>query len=424
VPLAISSSPGQSRAALTGKIQRLSQENTARREVLNYAGLLVEELSRILAEWAPAGLCGNQEEDRKLAAALEELTREFGHLWQHMTPRSKILARPIVRRMRSLVRGLPADRLPVSSRNLLAFDQVNGRELPSPDDITNAPTVDDQGFPDWDELGGMWSRLERYTILRQLGSGGMSTVYLAHDNLLAQDVALKLMHEGLRGEPGMFARFRRETALARELRHPNICPVFDMGELEATCYISMKYIDGVTLKRRIADNGALEACELVNTARQILLGLAAAHRILVHRDLKPQNIMFDREGCAYLLDFGLACARVDPVSAPGKLIGTPGYAAPEQIEGKIADTRSDLYSFGVILFEMATGLPPFRACTVQDVLRLHLTADPPRPSSLKDGLPAGLDRLILSLLFKRPDSRPRTAEEVLSTLCSSVATRP
>jgi serine/threonine protein kinase len=383
--------------------------------------LLVEQLSRILAEWAPAGLCGNQEEDRKLAAALEELMKEFGHLWQHMTPQSRILVKPIVRQMRSLVRGLPAGRLPVTSRNLLGFDGSNGDESLSPHGITNAPTVDDQGFPDWDELRGMWSSLERYTILRQIGSGGMSTVYLAHDNLLAQEVALKLMHRGLRGEPGMLARFRRETALARELRHPNICPVFDMGELEATCYISMKYIDGITLKRRIAENGALETCELVNTASQVLLGLAAAHRILVHRDLKPQNIMFDREGCGYLLDFGLACARIDAASAPGRLIGTPGYVAPEQIEGKIADTRSDLYSFGVILFEMATGQPPFRARTIEDILRMHMTTDPPRPSSLRSGLPAGLDQLILSLLAKRPDNRPRTAEEVLRTLCSSAA---
>jgi len=254
----------------------------------------------------------------------------------------------------------------------------------------------------------------RYTMVRELGNGGMSTVHLAYDNLLQQNVALKVMRPGLYSEPGMLDHFRRETALARELNHPNICPVFDLIEAWNSCCISMKFIDGITLMELIRTHAPFCLTRILEITHQILEGLVAAHRVLVHRDLKPQNIMIDRSEHVYLLDFGLASKSCECNEASrGKMVGSPGYMAPEQLEGKQAGPSADFHSLGVILFEMTTGYSPFSS-NANDRLQEALLDDlPPRPSRIRPDLLPYMDDFIVSLLANRAEERPQSAGEVL-----------
>jgi serine/threonine protein kinase len=186
----------------------------------------------------------------------------------------------------------------------------------------------------------------------------------------------------------------------------------------------MKYIDGITLKDRIREARGIKTLEFLDIARQILYGLTTAHQFLIHRDLKPQNIMLDRQGHAYILDFGLAYLPEDKESGfSPRTEGTPAYMSPEQIEGRTVDHRSDLYSLGVIFFEMLTGELPFSANTVQELHSKQQNALPPRPSALRSGVASNVDNLILSLLAKAPAERPLSAQAVLNALNEGM-TRP
>ncbi|MFQ5742436.1 MAG: protein kinase [Acidobacteriota bacterium] len=266
---------------------------------------------------------------------------------------------------------------------------------------------------------GMAAISDRFTIIREVGHGAMGYVALARDNLLNQEVALKVLARHLYEDAGMVLRFKRETALARELHHPNICPVYDLLEEKGYYYIAMKYIDGVTLKERLAESGPLGIADLQNVGCQILRALSEAHHYLIHRDIKPQNIMLDGRQRAYLTDFGLACRPPEAGEThTGVLVGTPGYMAPEQIEGQVVDQRSDLYAFGAVLYEMATGERVFEGNSIQELLRKHVSEPPPRPSELRPDIPGEIEDLILELLEKNPDGRPPSAVAVLSRLGS------
>jgi len=200
----------------------------------------------------------------------------------------------------------------------------------------------------------------RYEIIEELGAGGMGCVYRAFDRKIGEEVALKLLKEAIAADPRIVERFRNELKTARKIRHANVCGMFDLGEEGDTLFISMEYVRGEDLKSLLKRTEKLTVGKAVSVGRQVAEGLAEAHKLgVVHRDLKPGNIMIDREGNARVMDFGIArTLSAAGTTAEGVIIGTPEYMSPEQVEGKPADPRSDLYALGVILYEMVTGRPP------------------------------------------------------------------
>src|SRR5579864_9553485 len=204
----------------------------------------------------------------------------------------------------------------------------------------------------------------RYRILTLLGRGGMGEVYRATDLTLGQSVALKFLPENASHNQRLLERFHGEVRVARLVSHPNVCRVYDIGEVEGMPFISMEYVDGEDLASLLTRIGRLPADKAIETARRICAGLAAAHdRGIIHRDLKPQNIMLDRRGEVMIMDFGLA-AIADQLSGAEVRNGTPAYMAPEQLKGSEVTTRSDIYALGLVLYEIFTGKKPYDAKTV------------------------------------------------------------
>ena len=214
----------------------------------------------------------------------------------------------------------------------------------------------------------------RYRLSSKLGSGGMSTVYLAQDEVLDRPVAVKLLHREISEEADQLERFRREARAAARLSHPNLVSVIDAGEDEGRPYIVFEYVEGDTLKKLITDNGGLEIDEAVAYAIEIGRGLIAAHgRKLIHRDVKPQNVLIDLDGRAKVTDFGIARSLgTEGMTATGRVLGTTDYVSPEQAMGEVVDERSDVYSLGIVLYEMLTGDVPFRAETQIGVAMKHV----------------------------------------------------
>src|SRR5204863_585047 len=219
----------------------------------------------------------------------------------------------------------------------------------------------------------------RYRLESKLGSGGMSTVYLATDEVLDRSVAIKLLHREISEEADQLERFRREARSAARLSHPNLVGVIDAGEDDGRPYIVFEYIDGRTLKRRIQEEGPLPVDEAVAYGIEIGRGLTAAHaRKLVHRDVKPQNVLIDPDGRAKVTDFGIARSLEQKgMTATGRVLGTTDYVSPEQAMGEDVDERSDVYSLGVVLYEMLTGEVPFRAETQVGVAMKHVNEPMP-----------------------------------------------
>ena len=219
----------------------------------------------------------------------------------------------------------------------------------------------------------------RYRLESKLGSGGMSTVYLANDEVLDRPVAVKLLHREISEEADQLERFRREARSAARLSHPNLVGVIDAGEDDGRPYIVFEYIDGRTLKRRLQEEGPLPVDEAVAYAIEIGRGLTAAHaRKLVHRDVKPQNVLIDPDGRAKVTDFGIARSLEQKgMTATGRVLGTTDYVSPEQAMGEDVDERSDVYSLGVVLYEMLTGDVPFQAETQVGVAMKHVNEPMP-----------------------------------------------
>jgi serine/threonine-protein kinase len=256
----------------------------------------------------------------------------------------------------------------------------------------------------------------RYRIIGLLGRGGMGEVYRADDLKLSQPVALKFLPEKLAGDKAMLDRFHREVRIARQISHPNVCRVFDIGEVDGQHFLSMEYIDGedlATLLRRI---GRLPADKAVEIASQLCGGLAAAHQEgVLHRDLKPANVMIDGRGRAKITDFGLA-GLAEEFEGHELRAGTPAYMAPEQLAGKEVTTRSDIYSLGLVLYEIFTGKKVFQASTLEDLMRQREASRPPSISDHVKEVDPLVERVILRCLEPEPQSRPSSVAQVAAAL--------
>src|ERR671932_1346717 len=253
----------------------------------------------------------------------------------------------------------------------------------------------------------------RYRILRKLGTGGMANVYLAEDQELGRRVAIKILDERHAADEQFVERFRREAKNAAGLSHPNIVSIYDRGEAEGTYYIAMEYLDGRSLKELIVSRGPTPIAVAIDYTRQILNAIGFAHRNgIVHRDIKPHNVLVDGDGRLKVTDFGIARAGASQMTEAGSIIGTAQYLSPEQARGAPVDHRSDLYSVGIVLYEMLTGQVPFTGDTPLEIAMKHLAAVPTPPSELRPEIPHDLDLIVLRALAKEPEDRYQSAEEM------------
>lgn len=257
--------------------------------------------------------------------------------------------------------------------------------------------------------------LDGYEVMDTIGEGSYGKVLRVRNTSFGEIFAMKVLAE--RPDEAALERFHREVAVGRDLQHPNVTRVVGFGDYKGAPYLVMEFLDGETLRSRM-DRGTLSVDEAVGIASQVAQGLAAAHaRRVIHRDLKPENLMLLPDGTVKIMDFGVA--RVldgRKLTATGTALGTPHYMSPEHLRATMMDGRSDLYSLGVILFEMLTGSVPFPGEDTYSVLAAHLAQEPPQPSDLRPEVPEWLDDVVVTLLEKDPAGRPGSAEEVVREL--------
>jgi serine/threonine-protein kinase len=258
----------------------------------------------------------------------------------------------------------------------------------------------------------------RYRLEAKLGSGGMSTVYLASDDTLDRPVAVKVMHREMSEQEDQLQRFRQEARAVAKLTHPNVVSVIDAGEDGGYPYIVFEYVKGETLKQRIGRVGALDTQEAIAYAIEVARGLGVAHaRNMVHRDIKPQNVLIDEEGRAKLTDFGISRQlEQDGVTATGRVLGTTDYVAPEQAMGKAVDPRSDIYSLGVVLYEMLVGQVPFHADSQVGVAMKHVNEELPDVQRRRPEASAAVALVVERATAKNPDERYQTIGEMIDDL--------
>src|SRR5712691_7901473 len=232
----------------------------------------------------------------------------------------------------------------------------------------------------------------------------MATVYLAEDQELGRRVAIKLLDERHSQDEQFVERFRREAKNAAGLSHPNIVSIYDRGEAEGTYYIAMEYLEGRTLKELLVSRGPTPIPVAIDYTRQTLAGVGFAHRHgIVHRDIKPHNVIVAPDGRLKVTDFGIARSGTSQMTETGSIIGTAQYLSPEQAKGAPVDQRSDIYSIGIVLFEMLTGSVPFTGDTPLEIAMKHLSAVPEPPSKKRPEVPRDLDLVVLRALAKNPD---------------------
>lgn len=267
---------------------------------------------------------------------------------------------------------------------------------------------------------------DRYELGHQIGSGGMATVYLAYDTVLDREVAVKVLAERFAADQAFVERFRREASAAAGLNHPNIVAVYDRGEAEGTYYIVMEYLKGPDLKRVIRDQGPLDPAVAVDNALQILSALSAAHAAgIIHRDIKPQNVMVGEDGRLRVADFGIARADADQqMTEAGSVIGTAQYLSPEQAQGEETTAASDTYAVGIVLYEMLTGRVPFDGDRPVTVAMKQINEPPVPPRVFAQGIPPELDAVVMKALSKRPEDRYTSAEDFTAALLDVRAEMP
>jgi beta-lactam-binding protein with PASTA domain len=267
----------------------------------------------------------------------------------------------------------------------------------------------------------------RYLVESRIARGGMATVYRALDRRLDREIALKVMHDHLAVDDGFVSRFVREARAAARLSHPNVVQVFDQGADDKALYLAMEYLPGRTLRDVLTERGALTPRESVSVLEPVLGALGAAHRAgIVHRDVKPENVILTDDGRIKVADFGLAGAITGPISSSvsGELLGTVAYLSPEQVSRGVADARADVYAAGIMLFELLTGKQPF---TGDDPLRVafrHVQEVVPAPTSVSPELPYAFDDVVLRATSRNPDERPANATELLADLHAALAQVP
>ncbi|MFC2156256.1 protein kinase [Acidobacteriota bacterium] len=259
---------------------------------------------------------------------------------------------------------------------------------------------------------------ERYEIIEELGKGGMGQVYRVEDKSTREEIALKLIKSKIASDSETIERFRNELTIARKIRHKNICGMYDLGEYCGAHFITMEYVPGQDLGGLIRQSGRLAIPTAISLAKQVCEGLTEAHKLrVVHRDLKPSNIMIDKEGHARIMDFGIARSiEGKGITGAGIMIGTPEYMSPEQVEAKDVDQRSDIYSLGIILYEMTTGQLPFKGETSFSVGIKQKSEIPKDPREINPQIPEALSLLILKCLEKDKQNRYQRAEDVFGEL--------
>ncbi|MFQ3674309.1 MAG: serine/threonine-protein kinase, partial [Aggregatilineales bacterium] len=263
----------------------------------------------------------------------------------------------------------------------------------------------------------------QYILEDQVGKGGMATVYRARHARLERHVAIKIMHTVFLQDDSFRARFEREAQIVAKLEHPHIVPIYDYSEHNGSPYLVMKYIEGVTLKQLMLKTH-LTLQDILRLMRTLADALDYAHRQgVLHRDLKPSNILIDREGRPYLTDFGLArMAQVgESTISHDMMLGTPFYVSPEQAQGQRDLTSlTDIYSFGVILYELITGIVPFAGDSAYAIVHAHIYAAPEPPSEKNPTLPKALDAVLLKALAKRPEDRYPTATDLMDAFAAAI----
>jgi serine/threonine-protein kinase len=261
---------------------------------------------------------------------------------------------------------------------------------------------------------------QRFEILSVLGAGGMGIVYKARDRELDDLVALKMLRRDLLGDRTQLERLKSEIKLARKITHPNVLRTHDFGDIDGVPYISMEYVRGVTLRYLLDQTSRLPYSAGLRLAKQLCAGLGAAHAVgVLHRDIKPENLILEPTGNAKLMDFGIArpIDRLTPgQTQAGFIVGTPQYLAPEVLQGQEADPRTDVYSTGMVLYEIFTGVLPFEGGSAMEIVVKHLREEPAPPSSHWREIPPSLEAAILKCLKKDPEMRYRTVAELLREL--------
>ncbi|MGB9198809.1 MAG: serine/threonine-protein kinase [Terriglobales bacterium] len=322
-------------------------------------------------------------------------------------------------------RLLDDETLPASGAAALSPDQAStliSSELPPaprsprPASRTTHPTSSSSALLNYGRFLPGSLLAERYRVVALLGRGGMGEVYRADDLTLGQPVALKFLPEEAAQDPALLDRFRAEVRIARKVSHPNVCRVYDVGEVDGQTYLSMEYVDGEDLGSLLRRIGRLPNDKALDIARQLCAGLAAAHaKGVLHRDLKPANIMLDGRGQAIITDFGLA-ALADQAHGAEVRSGTPAYMAPEQLSGKEVTEKSDIYALGLVLYELFTGKRAFSADNLADLVRSRAAGDLSRPSSFVKDLDPLVERVILRCLEPEPANRPANALSIAAAL--------
>ncbi len=257
----------------------------------------------------------------------------------------------------------------------------------------------------------------RYRILERLGSGGMADVYCAEDQQLGRRVALKVLHRRYAEDEQFVERFRREASSAAGLSQPNVVAIFDRGEWDGTYYIAMEFVDGRTLKDIIRERGPAPPEAAIDVTLQILRAARYAHKHgVIHRDIKPHNVLIDPDGRVRVTDFGIARAGTSDITETGSVMGTAQYLSPEQAQGRPVDARSDLYSIGIVLYELLTGQVPFDAESPVTVALMQVSEPPMLPRELVPTIPPAVEAVVLRAMEKDPDRRYQTADEFIAAL--------